>query len=387
MEQANSVELNHYQRALEMIEHNRTREINAIPIPFNRFTHYFPGIEHSTYTIVTASSGVGKSQFTDFAFLHTPVHYFFHNPDKVKVKIIYYSLEMNPTIKALQCIAHKVFIDTSTEKQMGQRIGIKNMMSVGAKLEDSNLDLIKGHDDYFDWFFQVVDLHGGPVVPYAIYMDLIRFFKATGTIHNRVTVDRRYDEKLKKDVEYRREVFDRYVPNDPDLFTVLIVDHAALVQTQKGLNKRENMEKLSSYFMTLRNQFGLAVVSIQQQAADQESKDNYRRPTMSGLGDNKAVQRDADYIFGLYDPTRHKERKTNGWEINKMHHRYRELILMKSRYGPSSLSTDLFYDGTVENFFEMPDALAKYEDPKHQRIHDESVMGYYKLAKSLPMIM
>lgn len=347
--------MNAYQRAIQLVERNHSRDFNCIPTPFPSMSSYFPGIEMGTYNIITASSGVGKSQFTDYLFLHTPVEFYYNNPTKLRVKIFYYSLEMSPVMKALQCVAHKIFVDT------GDRIGIKQMMAVNGRLDTKNLSILKDYEEYYEWFFKVVDLHGGPAFPYSIFKDLDAFYKANGTIHRRETVDHKFNSRTGIDEEVSRPqgVFDYYEPNDPDLFVICIVDHASLVSQQKGLDKRANMEKLSSYLMNLRNQFGLIVASIQQQAADQESKDNYRRPTLSGLGDNKAIQRDAENIFGLYDPYRHNERTLNGYPIMKMNQRYRELIYIKSRYGPSNIKTDLFYDGTVEQFYELPNAMLK----------------------------
>lgn len=374
---------NLFKRAMALVDQNMSREVNCIPSPFPRLSMYYPGIEHGTYNIITASSGVGKSQFTDYLFLHHPVWYFYNNPDKLRVKIIYYSLEMNPTVKALQCIAHKIFMDTQ------QRVGIKQMMSTKRTLDEDVRNLMGSYEEYFDWFFQVVDMRPGPVVPYGIFKDVGAFFEANGTIHKKKAIDHKYDPNLGHDVEVERPqgVFDYYQPNDPSLFVILVVDHAALVQRQKGMDKRENMETLSEYLMTMRNQFGLITASIQQQSSSQEAKDNYRRPTLSGLGDNKAIQRDADNIFGLYDPMRHNDRIVNGWNMQHMNHRYRELILMKSRYGPSSITTDMFYDGTVEMFYEMPDAVTKFDDKEFARQNQANIEQWYAHARDLSIVL
>ena len=120
------------------------------------------------------------------------------------------------------------------------------------------------------------------------------------------------------------------------------------------MDKRQTIEAYSQYMMSIRNMFGFIPVSVNQQAADQEGKDNFKKPTLSGLGDNKATQRDYDYIFGIYDPLRHSTDNYRGWPVAKMNQRYREFLVLKSRYGISNLSTDLFYDGAVNFFAQLP---------------------------------
>lgn len=365
---------NAFQQGLGIIEKNINRDFNVIPSPFKRLARFYSGVEWGTFNIITASSGVGKSQFTDFHYVLNPTDFYYQNYDKIRLKIFYYSLEMSPSIKALQFLAYKIYKDT------GKRIGIKKMMSVNGKLSQEELDLVYSYREYFNWFFQVVELFGGPVTPYAIFKQIDNFYKANGKIIRKEAYDHKYDPKLGRDVAIKREqgVIDHYEPNDPDLMVILVIDHASLISTPKDLSLRESVGKLSNYMVQLRNLFGLTIAWIHQQSADQESKDNFRRPTLSGLGDNKAIQRDADNIFGLYDPYRHNDRNCNGWDIMKMNQRYRELTLMKSRYGPANMKTDLFYDGTTEFFTELP--RAGIDDPK-------VINQWMDYSKTLPIIL
>lgn len=365
-------EMNAYTQGLEVIDRNMKKDFNVIPSSFPRMSKFYPGVEWGTYNVVTASSGVGKSQFSDFHFVHEPVNFYYQNPDKIRVKIFYHSLEMAPAVKALQFVAHKIYRDT------GQRIGIKKMMKISGELSKAEYDLVRSYKDYFDWFFKVVELSGAAVSPFALFKQIDNFYKANGTIIRKDALDHKWDPKLKKDVASVRKIVDRYEANDKDLMVILVIDHVGLITPQKDQTLWQSLGKLSSYMVQLRNLFGLTVCWIQQQASDQESKDNYKKPTMSGLGDNKSVQRDADNIFGIYDPFRHNDRSCNGWDVNKMNQRYRELILLKSRYGPANMKTDLMYDGTTEMFLELPNAMTT--DP-------EIVNKWLDYAKNLPIIM
>ena len=45
---------------------------NCIPLPFPRLRKYIPGIMRGTNIIVTANSGVGKTQFTKYLYVFYP---------------------------------------------------------------------------------------------------------------------------------------------------------------------------------------------------------------------------------------------------------------------------------------------------------------------------
>ena len=50
-------------------------KINCIPSSFTRFKDDFIGIEQSTYYLIAAASGVGKSKLARYLFIHN--HYVF----------------------------------------------------------------------------------------------------------------------------------------------------------------------------------------------------------------------------------------------------------------------------------------------------------------------
>ena len=70
-------------------------KLNCIPFKLGAFTKDVPGIEKEQLVIVTAGSKVGKTQLCDWLYLYTPLEYTLKNPDKCKVKILYYSLEVS----------------------------------------------------------------------------------------------------------------------------------------------------------------------------------------------------------------------------------------------------------------------------------------------------
>ena len=88
-----------FEDVFEKIEKNlKNREegyFNCIPFDeMERLEKYIPGIEQSTYYLVTANSGIGKSKLVRNLFIQNPYEYVKNHPeDDIKLDIIYFSLE------------------------------------------------------------------------------------------------------------------------------------------------------------------------------------------------------------------------------------------------------------------------------------------------------
>lgn len=81
---------------------------NCIPFPFPRFRKLFPGIEQEKFIIVTASQKIGKSKFTDYMLVYEPLFFSMEHPE-LKVKILYFTLEMSPSAKRDEFYCHLLY--------------------------------------------------------------------------------------------------------------------------------------------------------------------------------------------------------------------------------------------------------------------------------------
>ena len=90
---------------------------NCLPFPFERFRKVYPGVEQSKYICITANQKVGKSKLADYLFIYEPLFYMMDHPE-LKVKVIYFSLEMSAKEKYNEFLCHllarldKIHIDT-----------------------------------------------------------------------------------------------------------------------------------------------------------------------------------------------------------------------------------------------------------------------------------
>lgn len=296
-----------YRVLLDKLETRRNNvlmgKVNCIPSPFLRFSNDFVGIEQGKTVIVSANSKVGKTQLTNYMFVYNPLFYAFQNPDKVRVKILYFNLEETEENITLRFISH-LLSNTHGLQIPNVRIGTKNLRSTYANnpLSQETLDVLKNNVQFnqiMDFYYKHVEFRPERH-PTGIKKAIESFLLENGTIHYKKV------KLLDKETGRTEEIdaFDYYEPKDPDLYVIPIVDHFALLNSESGLSTKQTMDLMSSYFVKLRNRYNITPIEVIQQAAEMESTENFKqkrlRPTAQGIGESKTLVRDRTYFVFIY---------------------------------------------------------------------------------------
>lgn len=144
---------------------------NCIPFQgMERLEKYLPGIEPSTYYLVTAPSGVGKSKLVRNLFIQNPFEYLKSNPDKnIKLDIIYFSLEESKEKVILAEISKYLFYKYRLS------IPIKKLQSIGRHntITPEILEKIKEAREYVEEFLnrvQIIDYIRNPTGKLIIFL-------------------------------------------------------------------------------------------------------------------------------------------------------------------------------------------------------------------------
>lgn len=243
-------------RVIQTIEDRREKilagGVNCIPSPFRTFRYDFPGVELGTYYLISGASKSSKSKLTNFLFLFNTVLYAYYHPDLVRIKIFYALLEEkaeNITMKFICYIlfmlsGQKIRIDIKTLKSVDRnRIVSSDIIELMKTLEyQSILNFFEDHVEF------IPDRN-----PTGIFHTVQRYAVSHGIEH-------------KKNIDgYDKPVFDYYEPNDNDEYVLCIVDHVSLISTERGMDLRESIKKLSEYLKIIRNKYNYIPVVVQQQ--------------------------------------------------------------------------------------------------------------------------
>ena len=342
-----------FDRVVAQIEKNKKlREEGkhiVIPFPFKRFTEEIPGIQQGVYYLISANQKTGKTQITDTLFMYNAVNFVLTQKTNIKLKIFDFNLEMKKEGKIKQAILYRQYITRNIRYNQRELDSIYSYKILPSDM----VEFIKQDREWFEKFESIVEFIDDIRNAYGIYRYLRNFFESNGKYHYK-TVKITEDDGTVKDIE----TIDRYEPNDPDLFVIIIVDNINLLTPEKGQTIYEAINKFSSHYMVrVRNRWNGIPVVIQQQSLSKESNDSIKldrtEPTADGLADNKVTSKDCDVLITLYSPFRNKIKSYMNYKIDRLKDSFRRLSVEFDRNG-NACDTALYFDGAVNFFKELP---------------------------------
>lgn len=313
----------------------------------------------------------GKTKIADFIFLYSTFKYWQANKDKMQLKIFYFSLEMSKEEKIREAISYFLYEVTNhrlrrspdeLDSQFGKYI-----------LDNATLEEIKALRTQFAEFESIIDFVDSVKNPYGIYKYVRTYAENNGSyVMKTITLTNDKNETEEREVE------DYYVPNNPNEFVLVITDHISLLSPENGMDSKATMDNYSkNYCLKMRDRWKYIPVNIQQQAQAQEGVDNKKagklQPSVDGLGESKIIGRDYDILLGLFCPERHRIEEYSGYTIfnpstgKGLRDKYRELTVIANRRG-QAISTDLYFDGAVNYFKELPYAESEEMQKLYQKL-------------------
>ena len=327
--------------------------INSIPSPFVRFRNDFLGWEQSTYYLITSFTKGGKTQLVSH-LLFDALLYCYYNEKKtgVSIKVLYFPLE--ETEMRIMMRFQSWLLNRYTNGKV--RVSPSDLRSSNNEkpLAQEVIDLLET-DEIVDIinYFEAHVIFSEETNPTGIY----KFCKEYAENHGKVTMK---PAKYKDELGMVRETttFSHYDPNDPNEYVIPVIDTVNLMQSERGFTKKQAIDKMSEYCITLRDRYWQSPVIIQQQNTDNESvesiKFNRTRPTTAGLGDSKYTAHDANIVLGIFSPFRFGLKEYLGYPIDKFKDHFRTLEVLVNRDGELGGIIGLFFDGATCNWWELP---------------------------------
>lgn len=290
-----------------------------------------------------------NTQLADYLFLYEPIEWFIkHKPEGKKLKIFYFSLEMSKESKILQAISYKL------NKDYNISIAPQNLRSTfeGYVLDEKILSIIQSYD--FQSWLKAYE-------SYVIFIDDVR---SPDRIHSFI---KHYAEK-NGTYRYREDgIIEEYIPNHPDEYIIVICDHLSLLSPDNGDTLHAAMYKYSAYHcLEFRDRFKYIVVNVQQQSADSGKQQfDYKgnsivekiRPTPDGLADCRLTSRDVNLMLSLFNPFAYHFDEYEDVDLRRLGRWHRELYINLNRDGIANAQVQLYFNGAVNEFMELPREL------------------------------
>jgi replicative DNA helicase len=320
---------------------------------FPRLGEYVPGFFRGSLSKILSGTGVGKTKLAKYLSVIIP--YELSKTHNLKFHTLYFALEeskeefVDTLIVMMLKMKYNIIIDRLQLNSYFKKVLDDETIAKVANVQSEVEDIMK-HVTVYD------DIHN----PTGIFKACKKHADDNGTHHYQ-------DGKILTATGETLKLYDRYEPNDPEQFTIVVVDHVSLLegeydsQLQRAIDEREAMQKWSSTYCLkgLAKKFKYICLNVQQVNMSSDDLDHYKarklEPAMSDAGDNKKILRDDQIIFALFDPARYGLDRHNGYNLRSIDKdAYRSLSVLKNRYGRSNIQLGLLFEGATGRFEELP---------------------------------
>ena len=351
---------------------------------FPRLGDYLPELPKGTMVMITANSGVGKSQLYRSLMLWNYFIHYKRNPASGFIpKWLIFLLEESK----------EEFIDALIASLLFYKFGIVcdplHLNSMHKKaLPIEILYKVEECQPILEELLTHIIVEDSIYHPFGIYNTCRYYSRQWGEHYFTNLIPKENPDYISYDTynTYTREQKDKwkyshYIPNNPDEHVFVIVDHLALLQPEKNMSLRDAMGMWSFSYCrkNISKHWKWTITNIVQQASDSEKQQfdirgrsiiSKIKPSLDGLGDNKAIQRDHLVVFGLFAPDRYEIKDYAGYKVDELEDRFRTLIILKNRIGKGNLELPLYFNGASSYFSELPPSNAMTPDVYKSILND-----------------
>lgn len=311
-------------------------------IPFDGFTSlsdHIKNIQQGRYDMVFAGTSVGKTAFVNGTYVFGAINFLEKHPDYIhNLEIIYYSLEIPPEEQMAKHIAKLIW------EEHGILTSVDEILSIGNEQIPPEVEALIGtyqaqmeaiQDKYI--YFKTA------LSPKSLFRDLIS-----------------YAEKRGKVVRDNDGNILEYIPNDPSLITLVVIDHIGLINYSDYSGKKEAIDLASRWLVFFRNMCGFSPVVISQinrgsEQMDRRDNENWM-PMLSDIKDSGNTSEDANTVIAVASPFYYGVSTCLGYDITRYKDRYRLIKILKNRNGKRNLLASFLFVGEVGAYYQLPPA-------------------------------
>ena len=332
-------------RFIGEVEEGMKGRRKGLDTSMERLSRFVNGVQKRSYTAVGAQSKSGKTAFVDEFFVLGP----YLKNKEANVKWLYFSPEVDLLEKMAKYTAyfmdHKygIYCDSNYVLSRGEnRLTPEHKKFVDEIAQNELKDLFENKIQFIE----------DRVNPEGIRRAVFDHAETNG---------RFVREAWYKDGTEKREKIVGYEENDPELYTIIIVDHVGLVPLYKGFTKKQNIDELSSHMVWFRNICNFSPVLVSQFNRDLGKVDRMKfsgeqlMPTLEDFKDTGGLSEDASLVIGLFNPTKYKHLDRHlGYNLNGIGKAYRSIHVLAARNTEADVSIAALLEGKTGRFKELP---------------------------------
>lgn len=336
-------------RIIKAIAEGKEGTSLGIPFGLSRLSRYIGGIRKKRYYLLGSGTGIGKTAIIDYMLISAILE-IIEGKSKKKLKVFYYSLEIDINSKLVKWaslllyIKKKVIVDP--DEILSAIFDENDKQVIISKELENNINEIKS---YIDIIEDSIEIHDYPINPTGIHKYVRDYCDSVG-----------HTEKVIVTVEGKEKEVNIYKPDNPDEIVCFVVDHYGLLRNEQQFSKKQNIDKLDEYCISLRNIYGVSPILISQFNRDLEdiTRQKFKEvtPTLADFKETGNTQESADIVMSPFYPARYNIHEYRGYNLdNKNNHVFRYLYILKNRGKKDGVGIPLRFLGECGYFEELPD--------------------------------
>lgn len=342
------------QSLLKEIDRGREGKNHGFRMGLEKLESIIDGVTKATSTLLFSTTGSGKSSLALYAYVYRPMC---DHLEDGNFKVSYYSLEMSADMIFGKLLSMYMF------EKYGIDVSIKELLSRKKDyiLPDEIYEAVLESMEWLKKVEKVLTIYDKTCNADVIYASLMAELEKEGKF-----------EELKN-----RKI---YIPNNPDLIHLVVIDHISLLQPKPPRKLKEEIDLTSAYLVTLRNMCGISPLVIMQ--ANRESGSMDRRKfglnnlRIDDTKDSGNVAQDSEVIISIFNPHREKLNSYNNYDISILEDKFRSITVLKNRYGDSDVEVGCNFFGHNGMWRELPKAnqifdFTKYTDPAYLLVQQQ----------------
>lgn len=328
--------MNEIDEFYNLIDEGRAGNNYGLSLGLPKLEQYIEGLTQGTSYLIAAGSGAGKSTLAIYSFIYCPI---MDDIDKKRdVHYIYFSLEMTPAQILAKIMSIHIFLT------YGKTLSFKDIFSRGKdstghnlKLNDNDYELIKTCRPILEKFKERIKFVTGTLNADKYISELHKYLEEFGTFDKQVG----------------------YIPNNNKQIIGVVVDHLNLVRASNGRNKKAEIDLISTYSVSYRNQCKIvSPINIMQlnrnSNGNERLKQDLIEPDESDIKETGSVYEDTQVALLMFDASKAKKKSHRGYDVEKLSSRYRSIRCLKNRFGASDIAVGTAYYGAECIFKELP---------------------------------
>ena len=311
---------------------------------FDTLNKYIFGVQRSTYYLIGGSSGTYKTTLLDYIVRNSLKNAVDSN---IKCNVFYYSFEIDKITKMCNWTSSLIY------QMYGVVIPPEKIKGLGNfRLTDEEREVVFRVIPMVEQMADSIHFRFESINPTGIYNELFKFAVSNGEIL--------FEDYTDSDGTIKKRIVG-YKPNDPDAYNIVALDHLYLLKKERGFQTKEVMDKMSEYFVLLRNLFGYTPIVLQQFNQGLSSVDRQKfkgvdlSPSQGDFKDTTNPYQDCDVALGLMCPFKLDMDTSLGYDLTKLEDRMLMLKIIKNRLSRDGIAKGLYIKPESGKFFELPD--------------------------------